>query len=220
MSHLLPASDIACPLLAEGLEEVCAAGPRDMAGALVFTLARLPLEDDRPVLMAVSRGWRSEHGRPYGPGFLTSGLGTRAKGLVMAGVTTEAEALWVMEQGLRSGAVSAVLGTVEGASLAQTRRLEFAARDGAAAGVLLRRTQGGLNAARRRWRIATLASMGATHDPRAPGGFRLAAELLRSRTERPGVWRLEQDDETYRLRLADRLAGDGLGERGRAGLAA
>lgn len=191
-----------------------------MAGALVFALARLPESDDRPVLMALTRTWRSECGRPYGPGFWTSGVAERSAGLVLAAVQTEIEALWVMEQGLRSGAVSAVLGTIEGSTLAQTRRLEFAARDGAAAGVLLRLTQGGLNAARRRWRITTQASVGALHDARAPGALRLEAELLRSRTERPGVWKLEQDDETYRLRLADRLAGDGLGERGRAGLAA
>ena len=212
--------DVACPALSEGLEEVCAAGCRDMAGALVFALARLAEADDRPVLMAVTRAWRSESGRPYSPGFRTSGIEKRARGLILTAVPTEAEALWVMEQSLRSGAVSAVLGTIEGATLAQSRRLEFAARDGSAAGVLLRRTQGGLNAARRRWRITTLASETASHDARAPGGLRLSAELLRSRTERPGVWRLEQDDETYRLRLADRLAGDGLGERGRAGLAA
>lgn len=212
--------DLACPALSEGLEEVCAAGQRDMAGALVFALARLSEADDRPVLMAVTRAWRGESGRPYGPGFRTSGVGRRAAGLVLAAVQTEVEALWAMEQGLRSGAVSAVLGTIEGATLAQTRRLEFAARDGACAGVLLRRTQGGLNAARRRWRITTRASEAGLYDERAPGGVRVEAELLRSRTERPGVWRLEQDDETYRLRLADRLAGDGLGDRGRTGLAA
>jgi protein ImuA len=204
----------------EGLEEVCASSVRDMAGALVFALLRLAEADERPVLMAASRSWQGENGRPYGPGFRGGGVGKRSRGLVLAAVATEMEALWVMEQALRSGAVSAVLGTVEGASLAQSRRLEFAARDGAAAGVLLRRTQGGLTAARRRWRITTLASFGASRDDRAPGGFRLDAELVRSRTERPGVWRLEQDDETHRLRLADRLAGDGLGERGRTGLAA
>ncbi|CAN5420803.1 hypothetical protein BH09PSE1_BH09PSE1_25270 [soil metagenome] len=212
--------NVACPTLSEGLEEVCAAGTRDMAGAMVFALARLPETDHRPVLMAVSRSWRGEHGRPYGPGFRAAGVERRGAGLVLAAVSSEVEALWVMEQALRSGAVAAVLGAVEGATLAQTRRLEFAARDGAAAGVLLRRTQGGLNAARRRWRVTTLASYGASHNDRAPGGFRLEAELVRSRTERPGVWRLEQDDETHRLRLADRLAGDGLGERGRTGLAA
>jgi protein ImuA len=210
----------AWPALAEGLEEVCAVGPRDMAGAFAFALSRLPQTDMRPVLLASGRRWSAEQGRPYGPGFRGAGLDGRGAGLILTEGRAEGELLWVMEQALRSGAVSAALATVEAASLAQTRRLEFAARDGAAVGVLLRQTEGGLSAARRRWRIATLKSAANPDDLRAPAGFSLAAELTRSRAERPGVWKLEQDDETHRLRLADRLAGDGLGERGRTGLAA
>ena len=215
----LPGST-AWPALAEGLEEVCAVGIRDMAGALVFALSRLPESDVRPLLLAAGRRWSGEHGRPYGPGFRGAGLDGRGPGLILTEGRTEGELLWIMEQALRSGAVSAALATVEAASLAQTRRLEFAARDGAAVGVLLRQTEGGLSAARRRWRITTLRSASNPDDLRAPGGFALAAELTRSRSERPGLWKLEQDDETHRLRLADRLAGDGLGERGRTGLAA
>jgi protein ImuA len=191
-----------------------------MAAAMVFALSRLPQADARPVLLAANRLWSGEHGRPYAPGFRASGLGGRGAGLILAEGRTEGELLWIMEQALRSGAVSAALSTVEAASLAQTRRLEFAARDGAAAGIVLRRTGGGLSAARRRWRITTLKSASHPDDEKAPGGFCLRAELTRSRAERPGVWKLEQDDETHRLRLADRLAGDGLGERGRTGLAA
>jgi protein ImuA len=215
----LPGSTV-WPALSEGLEEVCAVGPRDMAGALVFALARLPAEDARPVLLAANRLWCGEYGRPYGPGFRTSGLDGRGAGLILVEGRTEGELLWIMEHALRSGAVSAAVATVEAASLAQTRRLEFAARDGSSAGIVLRQTGGGLSAARRRWRITTLKSVLNPNDARAPGGFSLRAELTRSRAERPGDWKLEQDDETYRLRLADRLAGDGLGERGRTGLAA
>lgn len=218
-ARTLPGSSV-WPVLAEGLEEVRADGPRDMAGALVFSLSRLAVEDERPVILAANRLWAGENGRPHVPGFRASGLAGRGAGLVLADGRTEGELLWIMEQALRSGAVSAALATVEAASLAQTRRLEFAARDGAAVGIVLRRTEGGLSAARRRWRISTLASLADPYDAKAPGGFRLRAELTRSRTERPGAWKLEQDDETYSLRLADRLAGDGLGERGRAGLAA
>ncbi|QTC91104.1 ImuA family protein [Brevundimonas goettingensis] len=210
----------AWPALAEGLEEVCVVGTRDMAGAFAFALSRLPQDDGRPVLLAAGRRWSGEHGRPYGPGFRGAGLDGRGAGLILSEGRTESELLWIMEQALRSGAVSAALTTVEAASLAQTRRLEFAARDGAAVGVLLRQTEGGLSAARRRWRITTLRSVSNPDDLRSPGGFALSAELTRSRSERPGVWKLEQDDETHRLRLADRLAGDGLGERGRTGLAA
>ena len=187
------------PETAAPLEEACAPLPRDVAAALRFALSRRRPGDDRPVLMTAPRAWFVEYGRPYGPGMVGIPL-------ILATVPTLAEALWAMEQGLRSGAVSLGLGAVEGASLAQTRRLDFAAKQGEATGLILSRTQEGLSAARRRWRISTRPSAVDPDDDRAPGPARLLAELTRGRGERPGAWMLEQDDETHRLRLADRLA--------------
>ncbi|MDP3404965.1 MAG: hypothetical protein Q8S03_09755 [Brevundimonas sp.] len=202
-----PVSPALIPL-SGGLEEVCAAGPRDMAGALAFILSRSGPGTGRGIALTVTRAWLAEQGRPYGPGLAWFG---RREGLVLVTTRTEADCLWAMEQALRSGGLDAVLGGIEGADLTRTRRLEFAARDGNASGILLRTRTGDLSAARRRWRISTLAGPSDPHDPRAPGRLALRAELTRSRTERPGVWMLEQDDETDRLRLADRLAGDGPG---------
>ena len=187
------------PETAASLEEACAPAPRDMGAALLFALSRRREGDDRPVLMTASRGWFGEYGRPYGPGL--GGLP-----LIIAPVSNLAEALWAMEQGLRSGAVSLGLGAVEGATLAQTRRLDFAAKQGEAVGLILSRALDGLSAARRRWRISIQPSAVDPEDDRAPGPARLLAELTRGRGERPGAWMLEQDDETHRLRLADRLA--------------
>ena len=181
------------------LEEACAPLPRDVAAALLFALSRRRPDDIRPVLMTAPRAWFVEYGRPYGPGL--AGVP-----LILAPAATLAEALWAMEQGLRSGAVSLGLGAVEGAALAQTRRLDFAAKQGEATGLILSRGQDGLSAARRRWRISTRPSAADPEDDRAPGPARLLAELTRGRGERPGAWMLEQDDETHRLRLADRLA--------------
>lgn len=192
------------------LEEACAAGPRDMAALLLFALSRRIGEDRRPVLVTAPRLWFAEHGRPYGPG--AAGVP-----LILAPTTTPAEALWTLEQALRSGAVALALGAVDGASLAQTRRLDFAAKQGGAVGLILPRRLDGLSAARRRWRISTHESAVDRDDPRAPGPARMVAELVRSRGERPAAWILEQDDETHRLRLADRLAGDGLAAIGLAG---
>jgi protein ImuA len=190
------------PAIPAVLEEVCAAGPGDLAAALAFALSRAPAAVRPVVFLAASRAWLAEHGRPYGRGL-------PGVELVLAATTTGAEGLWAMEQALRSGAVTLALGGIEEASLAQTRRLGFAAHEGGSVGVLLRFRSGGLSAARRRWRIAPAASATEPADVRAPGAGRLWAELVRSRSERPGLWMLEQTDETYRLRLADRLAGNG-----------
>ena len=187
------------PEAAAPLEEACAPAPRDVGAAVAFALSRRRAGDDRPVLMTAPRAWFVEYGRPYGPGF-------PGVPLVLASVSNLAEALWAMEQGLRSGAVSLGLGAVEGATLAQTRRLDFAARQGEAVGLILSRGLDGLSAARRRWRISVQPSAIDPEDDRAPGPGRLLAELTRGRGERPGAWMLEQDDETHRLRLADRLA--------------
>lgn len=188
------------PEVAASLEEVCAPTPRDRAAAFLFALSRRSGTDGRPVLIAASRAWLGENGRPYGPGLPGAGL-------ILTPVSTAAEGLWVLEQTLRSGAVSLALGAVDGVSLAQSRRLEFAAREGGATGVMLPCAPEGLSAARRRWRIGTTLSAPDLDDPRAPGRARLMAELTRGRGERTGVWMMEQDDETHRLRLADRLAG-------------
>lgn len=205
----MPSSDL-YPERSASLEEACASGPRDMAALLLFALSRRIGGDGRPVLVTAPRAWFAEHGRPYGPG-------TAGHLWILAPVNTAAEALWTLEQALRSGAVSLALGAVDGASLAQTRRLDFAAKQGEAVGLVLPRDLEGLSAARRRWRISTTTSGLDPDDARAPGPARLTAELVRGRGERPGVWMLEQDDETHRLRLADRLAGDGLAAIGHAG---
>jgi len=198
MSSLAFSSQRALPEADAPLEEACPAGPRDMAAALAFALGRRPAREGRPVLIAATRAWLSEHGRPYGPGM--------ARAFVLAPCKTEAETLWVLEQALRSGAVALAVGAVETPELPQSRRLEFAARQGEAAGVLVPRSLDGLSAARRRWRISSEPSGIDPLDIRAPGPARLRAELVRGRGERPGQWLLEQDDETHRLRLADRLA--------------
>ena len=210
MNPAHPPSSDPWPEWPSPLEEACASEPRDMAALLLFALSRRIGGDRRPVLVTAPRAWFAEHGRPYGPG-------AAAASLILAPTTTAAEALWTLEQALRSGAVALALGAVDGATLAQTRRLDFAAKQGEAVGLILPQRLDGLSAARRRWRISTCESATDPDDPRAPGPARLIAELVRGRGERPGFWMLEQGDETHRLRLADRLAGDGLAAISHAG---
>ena len=100
----LPSSD-PWPERPAPLEEACAAGPRDMAALLLFALSRRIADDRRPVLVTAPRVWFAEHGRPYGPG--AAGVP-----LILAPTTTASEALWTLEQALRSGAVALALGAV------------------------------------------------------------------------------------------------------------
>jgi protein ImuA len=192
------------------LEEACAAHPADTGAALAFALARLGGPGSRMPMLVAPRRWLLEHGRPFAPAIVPHDAC-----LLLIATRNEEDALWAMEQGLRSGALCGVIGAVERASLTQTRRLDFAAREGGSVAVLLRAQEGGLSAARRRWRIAAAPSAADPHDAKAPGGWRVQAELTRRRDGPPGNWILEQDDGTNRLRLVARLADHGLVADGR-----
>lgn len=190
------------------LEEAAAARGRDRAACLAFALARLPEDSPKPLIFVLPHRWLSEHGRPC-----AQGIGGGA--LYLATPPNAAETLWTIEQALRSGAFAGVIGAVDGATLTQTRRLDFAAKLGNTACILLTSDTAGLSAARRRWRIAALPSAANPFDAQAPGRLRVHAELIRRRDGPPGAWLLEMDDETNRLRLADRLRHNGLVEHGR-----
>jgi protein ImuA len=216
-----PETSAVFPQTCEPLEEVSAAQPADAATALAFALDRLAGRggDARPVALVTTPSWLRERGRPFGRGMARWGMAR----LIWVRVEREAEALWALEEALKSGAVAGGLASVEQPAFVATRRLAFAARTGAASGILLRaqnpHVQAGadLSAARRRWRIAALGSGPAAFDAQAPGPARLRAELVRRRDGPPGAWDLEQDDETHRLRVVAGLADHGVDEIAAAG---
>jgi protein ImuA len=212
----LPAPDPTLfPSVCEPLEETAAAEPADAAAAFAFALARLASGTDmRPVALVTTGLWSRERGRPFARGLAGWGLGPER--LIWIRTEREGEALWALEEALKSGAVAGGLASVEAPSFVATRRLDFAARAGNALGVILRAgPTGDLSAARRRWRISSEASAAHAFDPAAPGRVRLRAELVRRRDGPPGAWALEQDDETGRLGVVAGLAGHGLDETDR-----
>jgi len=184
------------------LEEVAAAGPRDRAAGLAFALARVPEGDTRPLLFVLPGDWRRDWGLPCPHGIAAPEF------LIVLPRRAE-DALWAMEQALRSGACAAVIGAIEQATLTQTRRLDFAAREGGAGAILLRRHNDGLSAARRRWRIAAAPSTPHPLTEEALGAPRLRADLIRRRDGAPGSWLMEQEYASGRFAVADRLADHG-----------
>ena len=204
------------PAFASGLEETAASDPRDWAQAAAFALARAVGEDAvRPVVFIATRDWRRERGELSARGL--QGLGVPPSRLVTVRAERETEALWAMEEVLKSGAAAGAVATVARPSFVATRRLDFAARSGGGAGVLLRLGEtGDLSTARLRWQVSALPSAPHPWDARAPGAMRLRALLTRRRDGPLGAWELEQDDETHRLRLAAGLADHGLVQGRRA----
>ncbi len=217
----LQATDL-YPEVCEPLEEVGAAQPADAAAALAFALARLaPAADPRPWVMATTPLWLRERGRPFARGLAR--LGAAPERLIWIRAAKEAEALWALEEALKSGAVGGGLAMVEQPSFVTTRRLDFAARAGEARAVLIRAGPAlDLSAARMRWRIASALSAKGQFDEAAPGPARIAADLVRRRAGPPGRWILEQDDEAGGFRVVPGLAGHGLADAGteRAGRSA
>jgi protein ImuA len=210
-----------------GLEEVCVEDATSLAAGLAFLAARTANADasvDRRLTAFVApRFWFGERGRPYAQGF--HGLGVGLDRILVVTPKTEAEALWALEEVLRSGAARLAVGAVEGASLVATRRLDLIAREAGASVALVRTTpQRNLSAARRRWRLSPALSASDPYDAKASGRARWRAALERSRDGSIGETTLEFDDETLRLRLADGLADHGLalgaGDAGAASLAA
>lgn len=124
------------------------------------------------------------------------------------------DALWTMEEGLRCGALAAVLGEIDRVELAATRRLQLAAEKSGVPALLLRARPstdakgGAISAATTRWRVTSAASRSSLDADGLSlddiGGLRWRLDLLRNRfgdparTETPS-WLVEWTNEKGHL---------------------
>jgi protein ImuA len=198
------------PAARPGLEEAAGAMAADWPQTAAFAIERARGEDDpRPLLFVATDDWMRERGRLSPRGLLRQGIEPRR--LIQAQAKKDLDALWALEEGLKSGTVAGAIGAIRTASFVATRRLDFAAHSGRAVAILLRaEAQDDLSVARLRWRVSAEPSALAPFDSAAPGPMRLTAALTRRRDGPLGAWTMEQDDETHRLRLAAGLADHGL----------
>jgi len=202
------------------LHEVAAESDGDLPAAFGFVAALLARMQGGPVLLITSP--RGLSGSPHGHGLNALGLDPARLILVEAG--DERQALWAMEEALRSGAPAAVSGAIgKGLDLKASQRLQLAARTsglpllllrpgGALGGALGGGALGGgalgLSAATTRWRI------GAAEAARDRFGliarWRWRVRLERCRNGRPGEWVVEWDHVAHRFSLAAALADPAL----------
>jgi protein ImuA len=183
-----------------GLHEIVAADAGGAATAFAAVLmAGLAGEDGSVVWCRRDSGLHAT--KLYGPGLAAFGLDLRR--LLVVRVRRETEVLWAMEEGLRSGAVAAVLGEVTATPGVALRRLQLAAETGGTTGLLLRPFDAAAGSATTRWRVAS-ASSGWGEGARLPA-VRWRVELLRCRAATPAGWLVDWCHETHRLGVAAEL---------------
>lgn len=161
--------------------------------------------------------------RLYGPGLAQAGLDPGR--CLIAACRDADEMLWAMEEGLRSGAVDAVVAEpAKLVSLSASRRLQLAAEEGGAVGLILPRPYGAPStdallapsAVASRWRIDPVARDVAHKDHELTALWRVS--LLRRKGGLPGgpenssAWLLGLDRRGRRIAL-DREAASALGAR-------
>ncbi len=189
-----------------GVHEAAGASPADRPAALAFLAALLArLGRHGPVAVCQGPGSVARLGRLYGPGWRD--LGADPADLVIVETRHERDALWAMEESLRSGAAAAVLGETEQLAFVASRRLALAARESGTPLLLLRGD--GLapaSAAFSRWRVAAWPGSASPFDEAAPGLPRWRLELTRCRGGRPVTCIVEWNRETGHFDMAAALA--------------
>ncbi|RBQ06708.1 ImuA family protein [Pedobacter miscanthi] len=112
--------------------------------------------------------------------------------IIFMDVELEKDALWIVEEALKTEGLAAVVAEVSTLSLVESRRLQLAVEKSGVTGFILRRDAKGLSStiATARWRITPLPSE--TEDGLPGLGFpRWNVELLKVRSGMPGSWTME-----------------------------
>jgi protein ImuA len=226
--------DLAGGLHAAALHEVkgegCGTAAADWMAALGFalrlTLRRLHALAPRSGAAPAQILWcwpsvlARELGRPYGHGL--TGLGLASSACLFVETQRAGDALWAMEEGLRSQSLALVIGVVPEVALTPARRLSLAAAGAATPCLLITDPLSASAAATAtRWRVGARASATHVFEAGAPGARRYAVVLERcregARTRKASPLLLEWSDETHCFRVASRLADRAPAPR-RAGL--
>lgn len=170
--------------------EIWARRPIDMPAAMALPLSLLK-KDTRPFLWVTTRALLREHGLPYGPGLKAAGIDPTR--LLLIRCKNQQETLWALEEGLKSNALTAVIGELGQINLTASRRLVLTARIHDTQGLLLVRSEKPISsAAYSRWQLSSETSAAAAFDDYAPGTSVLNAHLVKHRGgQRPYIQKLE-----------------------------
>ncbi|MDX2158081.1 MAG: hypothetical protein SFW09_16395 [Hyphomicrobiaceae bacterium] len=161
------------------------------------------------MLWCLPAGFSVEHGGLYGRGL--ADLGLEGDSMIVVEAARQADTLWALEEGLRSGALSLAIGVLESVALTPSRRLGLASAASQTSSLLLTHPASvPAPAAGLRLRLGRLPSGRHDLDLRAPGPPRLGLVVERCRGGPPAsegfAVELEWCDDTYCFRMAAGLA--------------
>jgi protein ImuA len=195
-------------LVCGALNEIVAAAHGDTAAAFGFLVAAMAgalAVRPGPAMLVASRRSLADFGAPYGHGL--AGLGLDVGRLLLVATRNDKDALWALEEALRSGSRPAVVAgaLTRGLDLTSSRRLNLAAASQGTPLALLRPPAAtGATAAVTRWRIASAPAARDAFGTLAGPRWRVALE--RCRNGRTGEWLLEWDHVAHRFRLVESVA--------------
>jgi len=175
--------------------------------ALLARFAKDHARTNRPLLFVASHRALADHGRPHGHGL--NRLGLDPARLILVETANEKQALWAIEEALRSGAPAAIGGAIAKLDLKTSQRLQLTAGEAGLPLLLLRPAKvAEASAAATRWRI--VAAQAARDRFGLLARTRWNARLERCRNGRTGEWLVEFDHGAYRFSLAAALADPAL----------
>jgi protein ImuA len=114
--------------------------------------------------------------------------------IIFIDLEKERDVLWAMDEALKCGALSAVIGEVQEISFTSSRRLQLAVEQSKVTGFVLRHNPRKMNttACVTRWKITSIPSesvdLGLEDELPGIGFPQWRVELLRIRNGRPGIW--------------------------------
>ncbi len=204
----LPVLDAHLPrggLAGGALHEIVPASEGDLPAAFGFAAALLGrMPSASPMLFVISPRGLAAYGHPHGHGL--DELGLDPARLILVETENEVQALWALEEALRSAVPAAVAGAIgQELDLKTSRRLHLAAGNSGLPLLLLSAARGmGSSAAATRWRVG--AAKAARDRFGLPAHWRWRLQLERCRNGRLGEWLVEWNHVAYRFSLAAPMA--------------
>jgi protein ImuA len=124
-------------------------------------------------------------------------FGIRPEAIIFLDLKKEKEVCWALEEALKCGALSAVVGELKELSFTESRRIQLAIESsGVPCFVLRRNARAGTTTAVTRWQVRPAAS--SAGDMPGIGHPRWQVQLLRVRNGRAGSWNIEWVQRSFR----------------------